>query len=73
MVHARETNLHEDFMDVKDFFYNVGKSLCIATILESKDFRGQFMAVFFNFTDCEYTPLHFSRHSLEREAGATQD
>lgn len=60
-------------MDMKDFFYNVGKSLCISTILESKDFRGQFMAVFFSFIDCEYTPLHFSRHSLAGQAGATQD
>ena len=70
-MHLRETNLREDFMDVKDFFYNVGKSLCIATILESKDFRGQFMAVFFNFIDYEYTPLHFSRHCLAGQAGAT--
>jgi len=34
--YLRDTKLEEDFMDVKDFFYNVGKSLCMATVMEDK-------------------------------------
>ena len=61
---VRETNLREDFMDVKDFFYNFGKSLDIFTILENKDYRPHFMTLFYNFIDKEYSPLHFSKKNL---------
>jgi len=45
-------------MDMKDFFYNFGRSLCISTIFDRKDFKEKLMSVFFDFVDFEYTPLH---------------
>jgi len=38
-AHSKETRLCDDFMDVKDFFYNVGRSLSIPTVMESKSYR----------------------------------
>jgi hypothetical protein len=52
-------------MDMKDFFYNIGKSLCIGTILENKEYRSQLMYIFYNFVDYEYSALYFSRNSLK--------
>ncbi len=60
--YLKDSCLTDDFMDVKDFFYNIVKSLCISTILDSKDYRARFVQILFDFIDKEYTPLHFSRH-----------
>jgi hypothetical protein len=56
-------------MDVKDFFYNLGKSLCISTILESKDYRSQLMSIIFGFIDYEYSTLHFSKQTMSTSVG----
>ncbi len=50
-------------MDMKDFFYNIGKSLCVKTILENKEYRSKLMHDFYNFVDNEYSVLHFSRNN----------
>jgi hypothetical protein len=38
-AYFKETCLKEDFMDVKDFFYNITKSLCIHTVFDTKTLR----------------------------------
>ena len=58
----KETRLTEDFMDVKDFFYNIGKSFCVSTVMDSKDYRLQLFNIFNSFVDHEYTTLYLSRH-----------
>lgn len=60
----RETLLNKEFMEIKDFYYNIGKSICIPTVMESKVHRPRFLALFMNFIDNEYAALHFSKHSL---------
>jgi hypothetical protein len=61
----KETQLKEDFMEVKDFFYNIGKSICMDTVMDSKEYRPKFIAVFTSFIDNEYSQLHFSKRSLQ--------
>ena len=39
----RETLLNKEFMEIKDFFYNIGKSICIPTVMESKLYRPRFL------------------------------
>ena len=39
----RETLLNKEFMEIKDFFYNIGKSICIPTVMESKVYRPRFL------------------------------
>lgn len=51
-------------MDVKDFFYNVVKSVCISTVMERKELRPRFLDIFYSFIDNEYAPLHFHKHTL---------
>jgi hypothetical protein len=48
-------------MDVKDFCYNIGKSLDVASVMESKDLRSQLFTIFYAFIDSEYTSLFLSR------------
>jgi hypothetical protein len=60
----KETLLKEDFMDVKDFFYNIGKSICIPTVMESKELRPKLLSIFLSFIDNEYSQLHFAKRHL---------
>lgn len=49
-------------MEMKDYFYNVAKSLCVPTVMDhGKDLRPQFFALFYSFIDCEYTTLYLSK------------
>lgn len=48
------TKLDEEFMDAKDYFYNIGKSLDIPTIMESKIYRAELFEIFYSFIDAEY-------------------
>ena len=59
-AYLSETKLEEDFMDVKDFFYNIAKSLCMQTVFENKKLRLQFFnELFYPFIENEYTTLNF--------------
>lgn len=59
----KESLLNDDFMEVKDFFYNVGKSLDIGTVMESKILRPLLFSLFYNFIDAEYTVLYLSKNN----------
>jgi len=58
-------------MEIKDFFYNIGKSICIPTLMESKVYRPRFLALFMNFIDHEYSTLHFSKQKISNEGGVS--
>ena len=70
-AYSRDSLLQEDFMDVKDFFYNISKSLCIATVMENgKDLRPRLFSLFYSFIDCEYTTLYLSKsvHNVQQQS-----
>jgi hypothetical protein len=37
--YLRETNLDEDFIEVKDFFYNLSKGIDVSALMEDKELR----------------------------------
>ena len=63
------TNLGEDFMDVRDVFYNFGKSLDIPTVMEAKQYREGLLTIFYEFLDAEYSPLFLSRRMHSSVSG----
>lgn len=63
-AYLSETKLEEDFMDVKDFFYNLAKSLCMQTVFQDKKLRSRFFSeLFYPFIENEYTVLNFVQNA----------
>ncbi|TNV87999.1 hypothetical protein FGO68_gene14880 [Halteria grandinella] len=63
-AYLSETKLEEDFMDVKDFFYNIAKSMCMQTVFEDKKLRVKFFnELFYPFIENEYTVLNFPQNT----------
>ena len=60
-------------MDAKDYFYNIGKSLDIPTIMESKIYRAELFEIFYSFIDAEYQTLFLSKRGENREAILADD
>ena len=50
----RETTLSEDFIEIKDFFYNLAKGLCMDTIMANKSLKANFFEMLYDYLDHEY-------------------
>jgi len=60
-AYRRDTVLNDQFMETKDFFYNMGKCLSGALsqcVLAKKQLREPLFKVFYEFLEVEYYPLH---------------
>lgn len=62
--YLKETKLSDDYMEMKDFFYNLTKSICIESILSSNSLKTQFFTHLYSFIDLEYNLLYFSKSSV---------
>ena len=60
-----ETKLDDNFLEIKDFFYNIVKSLCINTVMSNVPFKEKLFSIFTSFIDNEYTTLFMVRHAVD--------
>lgn len=65
-AYLRDTKLDEDYLEVKDYFYQLTKSLsgALGTILPLKELREPIFDVFYGFIRHEYNQV-FGRKNLE--------
>ena len=65
-TYLRDTKLEEQYLEVKDFFYQLTKALsgALGTILPRKELREPIFNVFFGFIRHEYNQV-FSRKTQE--------
>ena len=63
-AYMKDTTLNELFLEIKDFFYQLCRSISSViggTVLHQKKLRDPLFNVFYNFLDKEYLPLHQSK------------